>query len=92
MVLGTIGTKIIVKREDEVTQTESGILLAESAVEKPNKGFIFLVGDEVKSLKEKDLVYFGKYAGSEIKFAEQVFIVLKEEEVLAYVRSEEAAA
>lgn len=86
--LGTVGNKIIVKRDEAITQTEGGILLAETAVELPAKGVVFLCGGKVKDVKEKDTVYFSRYVGTEIEFAGTKFLIMREDDVAAWVRTE----
>lgn len=86
--------RIVIKPVEKETATKSGIILPDTAKEKPQKGQIVSVGagkllDNGKraalSLKKGDYVIFGKYAGTEIKIDDTTYVVMKEDEVLARV-------
>lgn len=86
--------RIIVQRKDAETQTASGIIIPDSAKEKPQEGKIVAVGKgRVKDdgtvialeVKSGDSVLFGKYAGTEIKIDENDYIMMKEEDILGIV-------
>lgn len=83
--------RVVVKRLKEETVTTGGILLPESATEKPSQGVIFAVGDgkpldngalRAIAVKVGDKVLFGKYAGSEIKIDGDELIIMREEEIM----------
>src|SRR5215831_19080440 len=83
--------RILVKRVEEASTTRGGIIIPDSAKDKPQEGEIISVGkgrtnDEGKTfplaVKEGDRVLFGKYSGTEIKIDGEDFIIMKEEEVL----------
>jgi len=86
-----LGSRILVKRV-EAQSTKGGILLPESAKEKPRQGEVVAVGPgkyddqgklEPMNLKIGDQVLFGSYAGTEVKTGEEgEFLILTEEEVL----------
>ena len=86
--------RIVVKRNDEPTQTKSGLFLPEAAKEKPSEGTIVAVGNgrvaangDVNALTVKvgDQVVFGKYAGTEIRVAGEERLILREDDILGIV-------
>src|SRR6202789_671645 len=83
--------RILVRRIEEGETIRGGIIIPDSAKEKPQEGEVIAVGkgksnDEGKvfplDVKEGDRVLFGKYAGTEIKIDGEDFIIMREEEVL----------
>jgi chaperonin GroES len=91
--LKPLGNKIVVQRKEAVA-TKGGILLPESAKEKPKQGKVVAVGpgklnDKGKSIaldvKVGDEVLFSSYAGSEYRMGEEDYLILSEEDVLAIV-------
>ncbi|MEK7783085.1 MAG: co-chaperone GroES [Candidatus Binatota bacterium] len=94
MALKPLGDRIVVKTLDAAEKTKSGLVLPDSAKEKPQEGKVIAVGpgrllDEggVKSLEVKngDRVLYGKYSGSEISLGGEDYLILREDEVLAIV-------
>jgi chaperonin GroES len=82
--------RILVRRVDEAETIRGGIIIPDTAKEKPQEGEVIAVGKgksnnkgEVFPLdvKEGDRVLFGKYAGSEVKIDGEEFLIIKEEEV-----------
>lgn len=69
--------------------TVSGIIIPDSAKEKPMKGKVLAVGnglkDEPMILKEGDLVLYGKYAGTEIEFEGTKYLMMRQSDVLAVI-------
>ena len=83
--------RILVRRIEEGETTRGGIIIPDSAKEKPQEGEVIAVGkgksnDEGKvfplDVKEGDRILFGKYSGSEIKIDGEEFLIMREEEVL----------
>jgi chaperonin GroES len=83
--------RIVVRRVEEAETTRGGIIIPDSAKDKPQEGEIIAVGrgksndkGEVFPLavKEGDRILFGKYAGTEIKIDGEDFLIMREEEVL----------
>jgi chaperonin GroES len=83
--------RILVRRVEEAETTRGGIIIPDSAKDKPQEGEVIAVGkgkinEEGKvrplDVKEGDRILFGKYAGTEIKLDNQEFIIMREEEVL----------
>ena len=83
--------RVVVKRVDEDTKTKGGIIIPETAQEKPMQGEIIAVGpggrDEAGKLipidvKEGDFVLFGKWSGTEVKIDGKDLLIMKESDVL----------
>ncbi|MDY6853780.1 MAG: co-chaperone GroES [Thermodesulfobacteriota bacterium] len=83
--------RVIVKRIEEEEKTKGGIIIPDTAKEKPMEGKIVAVGagkileDGKKiplDLKEGDRVLFGKYAGTEIKIDGEEHLIMREEDIL----------
>ncbi len=94
MGLRPLHDRVIVKRLDQETKTASGIVLPETAAEKPDQGEIIAVGNgkiledgSVRALAVKvgDRVLFGKYAGQSVKIDGQELLVMREEDLFAVV-------
>jgi chaperonin GroES len=86
--------RILVRRVEEAGTTRGGLIIPDSAKDKPQEGAVISVGngktnDEGKlfplAVKEGDSILFGKYAGTEIKIDGEDFLIMKEEEVLGIV-------
>jgi len=87
--------RVIVKRlEDEVEKTKGGIIIPDTAKEKPQQGKIIAVGkgkvnDDGKltplDVKVGDTILFGKYSGSEIKLNGEEHLIMREEDILGVV-------
>ena len=87
--------RLVVKRLEAEVTTAGGIVLPTSAQEKPQKGEILAVGPgktlesgkrAEMDVKVGDIVYFGKYAGTEVTVDEQDVIIMKESDILAVVK------
>ena len=89
-----LGERVLVQRVEAEEKTAGGILLPESAKEKPKEGKIIALGDGKllengnrgeMSVKKGDEVIYGKYAGTEIKVKGKDYIITRESELLAKV-------
>ncbi len=94
MALRPLHDRVIVKRLDNERKTASGIVIPESAAEKPDQGEVIAVGpgkrgDDGKyaelAVKPGDKVLFGKYAGQSVKVDGDEVLVIREDEILAIV-------
>ena len=94
MKLKPLGDRLVVQASEEEETTASGIVLPDTAKEKPQKGKVLAVGDgEVKEdgsrrpldVKEGDEVLYSKYGGTEITIDGEDLLVLRESDVLAKV-------
>ena len=89
-----LNDRVLVKRMEEVQITKGGILIPDTAKEKPIEGKVMAVGPGKMSdagnrmplqLKEDDKVLFGKYAGTEIKMEGEEYLMMREEDILAVI-------
>ena len=80
--------RIIVKRMEEAEMTKGGIIIPDSAKEKPQQGTIMAVPAEKDSpvtVKEGDVVLYGKYAGTEITLDGEDYLIMSQEDLLAVI-------
>jgi len=93
--------RILIKRIEEAETVKGGIIIPDSAKEKPQEGEVVAVGTGKKNedgkivpldVKAGDRILFGKYSGSEIKMDDEEYLILKEEEVLGVVEGKAATA
>ena len=92
-----LGDKILVKRDEAATKTDSGIYLPESAKDKPKQGKVIALGNGPLnketgerlsfSVKKGDTVVFGKYAGTEVEIKNVKHIIVRESELLGILES-----
>ena len=96
MAVKPLGDRIVVKTLEAQERTKSGLVLPDSAKEKPQEGKVIAVGTgrlldngSVKPLEIKsgDRVLYGKYSGTEVTVADEDYLILREEDVLAVVQS-----
>jgi len=87
-----LGDRVVVEREESESKTAGGIVLPDTAKDKPQKGTVISVGDGHVSkdgkrnpltLKAGDRVIFSSYAGDEISIGDDDFLLLRESDVLA---------
>jgi chaperonin GroES len=86
--------RIIVKRTEEERMSSGGIVIPDSATEKPSKGEVIAVGNgkhlengeiRVLDVKAGDQILFGKYSGTEVKVDGDDLLVMKEDDVMAVI-------
>ena len=94
MKIKPLNDRVLVKRMEEVQVTKGGILIPDTAKEKPIEGKVIAVGPGKMSdagarmalqLKEGDRVLFGKYAGTEIKVEGEEHLMMREDDILAII-------
>ena len=94
MNLRPLGDRVIIKRVEEEAMSAGGIVLPDSAKEKPSRGEIIAVGNGAvndkgdlrpMSVKVGDNVLFGKYAGTEVEVEGDELLVMSESDVIAVV-------
>lgn len=79
-----LGTRVLIQPLDQENKTASGLLLPETAKEKPQTGRVIAVGDDESiKLKPKDKVLFTKYSGTEFKMDGVDYLLLESNDVLA---------
>jgi chaperonin GroES len=92
--LQPLGDRVVVQREDAVTTTAGGIVLPDSAKEKPQRGTIIAVGDGkildngkrgALQVKAGDRVIFTSYAGDQFKVDDEEYLLMREDEILAVI-------
>ena len=90
-----LGDKILVKRDEAATKTETGIVLPESAKDKPKQGKVVALGAGILNkdkgtyvpftVKKGDSIIFSSYAGTEVKIDGEPYLIMTEEEILGIV-------
>ena len=81
--------RVLIEPMEAEEKTASGIIIPDSAKEKPQKGKVIAVGDgkkdEPMSVKEGDTVVYGKYAGTEITIDGKDYVIMREDDILGIV-------
>ena len=94
MAVKPLDDRVLIKQSDAEETTAGGIVLPDTAKEKPQRGKIVAVGvgklldsgaRGKMSVKKGDEVFYGKYAGTEIKIDGEEFVILRESDVLAVI-------
>ena len=94
MNLRPLQDRILVQRVEEETKTKGGIIIPDTAKEKPAEGKVVAVGngkpgDDGKRIalevKEGDRVLFGKYSGTEVKIEGEEYLIMREDDVLGII-------
>jgi chaperonin GroES len=93
--------RVIVRRIEEGEQVRGGIIIPDSAKEKPQEGEVVAAGEgkykddgtrQALDVKKGDRVLFGKYSGSEIKIDGEEFLIMREDEILGILERAGAAS
>ncbi len=84
-----LADRVLVQPAAAEEKTVGGIIIPDSAKEKPLRGTVLAVGngtkDEPMILKEGDQVLYGKYAGTELEFEGEKYLIIKQQDVLAKI-------
>jgi chaperonin GroES len=92
MKIRPLSDRIVVKRTQEEEKTKGGIIIPDTAKEKPLEGIVVAVGSgkvlkngkvHALDLKEGDKILFGKYSGTEVKLDGTEHVILREDDILA---------
>lgn len=91
MKLRPLHDRVIVQRLEQEETTQGGIIIPETAKEKPQEGKVIAVGDgktvdgrkEALAVKEGDRVLFSKYAGTDITVEGEEYLIMREDDILA---------
>jgi chaperonin GroES len=87
MTLRTVLNKVIVEPVEAETVTKGGIIIPDTAQEKPQKGTVIATGngktEEPMEVKVGDTVLFGKYSGTEIHVDDKKYLVMNQNDILA---------
>ena len=93
-VIEPIGKRVVVRKDDNKRQTKSGIVLPDTAKERPQEGTVLSVGPgrtlddgsrEPMEVSEGQKVLFQKYAGTEFKLDEEELLILSQKDILAVI-------
>lgn len=93
--------RILVKRLEEQEAVKGGIIIPDTAKEKPQEGEVIAVGNGKKKddgtvvpldVKAGDRILFGKYSGTDIRIDDEEYLILREEEVLAVLEPAKVGA
>ena len=92
--------RVLVKRLEEKEAVKGGIIIPDSAKEKPQEGEVIAVGKAAREKGERipldvkpgDGILFGKYSGNDIKIDDEEYMILKEDEILAKLGGQAKAA
>jgi len=91
-----LGDRVLVQRVEAEEKTAGGILLPESAKEKPKEGIVISIGEgrtldngekSVFSVKPNDRVLFTSYAGTDVKFEGDDYLIMREDDILGVIAS-----
>ncbi|HZX73155.1 MAG TPA: co-chaperone GroES [Cyclobacteriaceae bacterium] len=87
--LKPLADRVLVKPADAEEKTKGGIIIPDTAKEKPMKGKVIAVGngkkDEPMTVKSGDTVLYGKYAGTEITIEGDEYLIMRESDIFAIV-------
>lgn len=82
-----IADRVVIEPSAAETTTASGIIIPDTAKEKPQKGIVVAVGagkaDYAMTVKVGDTVLYGKYAGTELKYEGKDYLIMREDEIYA---------
>ena len=101
MTVRPLHDRILIKRIEEKESVKGGIIIPDTAKEKPQEGEVIAVGHGKKTeegklipldVKAGDRILFGKYSGTEIKLDNQEYLILREDEVLGVLEAAKHAA
>ena len=85
-----LADRVIIQQAEAETTTASGIIIPDTAQEKPQKGTVIAVGkgtkDNPMTVKVGDSILYGKYAGTELKYNGSDYMIMKESDILAIIK------
>ena len=91
-----LGDRVLVRRVEEATKTAGGIIIPDSATEKPQEGEVLAVGNGAigddneripLDLKPGDKILFGKWGGTEVKIDGEDLLIMKESDVMGVIEA-----
>jgi chaperonin GroES len=94
MAFRPLGDRVLVKRVEEESKTKGGIIIPDTAKEKPQEGEVVAVGDGARDedgkrikmeVSKGDRILFGKWSGTEVKLEGEDLIIMKESDILGIV-------
>ena len=89
-----LGDRVLIRLVEDEAFTKSGLVIPDTAKEKPQRGEVVAVGDDEEMIKVKvgDLVLFAKYSGTELRLDGADYLILNSADVLAILRRSAAKA
>ena len=85
-----LADRVLIQQAEAETTTASGIIIPDTAQEKPQKGTVIAVGkgtkDNPMTVKIGENILYGKYAGTELKYNGADYIIMKESDILAIIK------
>ena len=100
MAFRPLGDRVLVRRVEEEAKTKGGIIIPDTAKEKPQEGEVVAVGPGARDengkrvdmdVKAGDRILFGKWSGTEVKLEVQDLLIMKESDILGVLEPEKAA-
>ena len=100
MAFRPLGDRVLVKRVEEEEKTRGGIIIPDTAKEKPQEGEVIAVGPGARDengklqaldVKVGDRILFGKWSGTEVKLSGEDLLIMKESDILGVLEAEKAA-
>ena len=94
-----LGDRVLVKRVEEETKTKGGIIIPDTAKEKPQEGEVISVGPGARDdsgkiqpldVKKGDKILFGKWSGTEVKIDGVEYLVMKESDIMGVIETKGA--
>ena len=95
-----LGDRVLVKRVEEETKTKGGIIIPDTAKEKPQEGEVVAVGPGARNdkgdvvaldVKAGDRILFGKWSGTEVKPDGEELLIMKESDIMGIIEGQPAA-
>jgi chaperonin GroES len=89
--------RVLVKRIEETNKTKGGIIIPDTAKEKPQEGEVVAAGkgkvledgsQRPLDVRKGDRILFGKYSGTEIKFDDEEYLIMREDDILGVIEKE----
>jgi chaperonin GroES len=88
MTFQPLANRVLVEREEEVTTTASGIIIPDTAKEKPLQGKVIATGPDAQDegISDGDTIVFGKYGGTEITLDGTEYLILNSDDILGILK------
>jgi len=83
MSIQPLGTRVLVEPIEAEAKTASGIIIPDSAQEKPEQAKVLAIGSDVEQIKIGDTVLYGKYTGTELNYENKNYLMLEISDILA---------
>jgi len=80
-----LGTRVLVEQVKAETKTASGLIIPDSAMEKPLQATVLAIGKDVDQLKVGDTIIYGKFIGIELNLDGKDYLMLEQSEILAVI-------